>query len=137
MVLGLFVVACSPAPTTVREPTASPIAISMAAPTVVPTVAPTAEAMRPTAGPDYGKLKTELITPLGVLIVATRENSPRIDQRLAEFNAAAERVEPLIAGDMSVNANRLHSSIVNVRDAAARRDLATLERERQSLIELR
>lgn len=129
-VLGLFVVACSSAP-----PSATPKAAAV--PTPVPTIAPKPGPTATPAGPDYAKLKWELITPLSVLIVATRDKSPRVEQRLAEFNAAAERVEPAIAGDMSFNANRLHSSIVNVRDAVARKDLATLERERQDLIELR
>jgi hypothetical protein len=89
------------------------------------------------AGPDYAKLKWQLVTPLSVLIVATRDKSPTTTARLAAFNEAAAQVEPSIASDMSFNANRLHSSIGNVRDAMQRKDVAALERVRLDLLEIR
>ena len=92
---------------------------------------------KPPAEPDYAQLRQDLVLPLGALIVATRGNSPNIPRHLSDFNAAAERVELVIATDMWVNANRLHSANVNVRDAAARKDLATLERERLGLLDVR
>lgn len=134
-----------PAPTAAPEPTTAPTAIPIVAtevpaPTTVPTpptvVAPATEVSQEPVRPDYVKLRQELILPLGALIVATRNKSPTAAQHLADFNVVAERVLPAIATDMSVNANRLHSVIVNVRDAAARKDLATLERERISLLEV-
>ncbi len=131
-VLGLFVVACSAAPAVTPQPTPLP------KPTAVPaTVVPTAEAPKPTAGTNYVQLRGELLVPLGALIVTLRAKSGREAMHLAAFNEVAARVEPAIAGDMSINANRLHSSIVNTRDAAARKDLEELERIRLNLLDVR
>lgn len=127
--LGLFIVACSATPA--PKPAVAPVA---AAATPRPTAAPTAQ---PTpAGPDYVKLRQELLLPLGALIVATRDKSPRVALHLASFNEVAARVEPIIAQDMSVNANRLSSGIKNTRTAAAQKDLAELERVRLNLLEV-
>lgn len=87
---------------------------------------------------NYGALRGQLLAPLGALIVATRErNEAGIARQLYAFEAAADRVLPAIEGDMSINANRLHSVIVNTREAAARRDLASLEGQRRWLLEVR
>lgn len=124
------------APSVVATPLPAPTAVATSAPTVTAPLVPTTAAKAPPAT-DYVKLRQDLMTPLGVLIVAVREKSPTADERLAAFNEAAGRVEPAIQGDLSINANRLHSAIVNVRGAAARKDLATLERERAGLLEVR
>lgn len=120
-----LLVACAPAAPTPPPPTAAP------APTK-PAAAPS-----PTAGVDYVALRTSLMSPLGGLIVATRDDSATRASQLAAFNAAAEKVDAAIKSDMSVNANRLHSVIVNTRDAAIRGDVATLERQRAELLMVR
>lgn len=126
--LAIVLTGCSAAP--------SQTAVAVRpAPTAVP--APTAAPPAPTTGPNYGKYRQDLLLPLGALIVATRNKSELTSKHLADFNAVADQVLPAIAGDMSVNANKLHSVITNVRDAAARKDLETLERERASLIGVR
>lgn len=109
-------------------PTALPPTPVPAKPTAAPTNTP---------GADYVALRTALLTPLGGLIVATRDQSATRAAQLAAFNSAAETVDRAIAGDMSVNANRLHSAIVNTRDAAARGDVASLETQRVELMAVR
>lgn len=123
--LVALVLACAPPAPTAPPPTATPAPI------------PTKPAPSPTAGADYVALRTALLTPLGGLIVATRDNSPTRPQQRAAFDAAAQTVEATISGDTSVNANRLHSAIANARDAAARGDLAALERVRADLLMVR
>ena len=78
-----------------------------------------------------------LTRPLSALIVSVRDRSPTQAARLVEFNEAAEPVLAAIKGDTSVEANRLHSAVVNVREAALRGDVATLERERLTLLDVR
>lgn len=96
---------------------------------------------KPTPAPtaiNYGALRASLLAPLQSLIVAVRSNDAANSARfLRDFNAAADTVLPTIAQDMSPNANRLHSVIVNTRDAAARKDVATLERQRLELLDVR
>lgn len=116
------------------------VACAPPVPTLAPTRAPAPTATTapsPTAGADYAALRTALLTPLGGLIVATRDNSPTRAQQRAAFEAAAVQVDAAIAGDTSVNANRLHAAIVNTRDAAERGDLAALERVRADLLMVR
>jgi hypothetical protein len=86
---------------------------------------------------NYVALSQQLAAPLGALIVALRDNSPTAPQYLASFNRAADQVSPAIARDVSIDANRLRSAIINVREAAERRDIATLERIRLQLLEPR
>lgn len=132
-ILGLIFTACTsgpaPAPKPAISPTSAPAAVPTVAPKPVPTAAP--------AGPDYVKMRGELLAPLGALIVATRNKSENAPMHLAAFNEVAARVEPAIAGDMSVNANRLQSSINNVREATPRKDLRALELARDNLLEVR
>lgn len=122
---GGLLVACAP-----PAPTAVP-------PTATPASAPTAPAPSPTAGVDYVALRTALLTPLGGLIVATRDDSPTRAAQLAAFESAAAPVDAAIRGDTSTNANRLHSAIVNTREAADRRDVQALERVRTELLMVR
>jgi hypothetical protein len=138
--LALLVVGCTPA---TPAPTSKPAAAApaTAAPTVAPSPAPTAEpAAKPVEKPaatNYVALRQQLLTPLGAMIVSARDNSPNFPGHLAAFNTAAEQVLPAIQGDMSTNANRLNSAIVNTREAAGRKDVATLERIRVQLLEVR
>lgn len=82
-------------------------------------------------------MKSALLPSLGGLIVAVRDKSNTAPRHLAEFNAAADKILPVIERDMSINANRLHSVIVNTREAATRADLASLESQRRTLLEIR
>jgi len=90
-----------------------------------------------TPPPDYGAMRQALLLPLGALIVATRDNSATRQTHLDAFNAEADKVLPAIERDVSPNGNRLHSVIANVREAAPRRDVGALERERLALLEVR
>ena len=144
LLLVPLLVACAPAAPT-PAPARAPVALAtptmrvvtvIGAPTAVPTP-PARPAPSPTAGVDYVALRTALLTPLGGLIVATRENSPARAQQRAAFDAAAQTVEAAIQGDTSTNANRLHSAVVNTREAAARGDVAALERVRADLLMVR
>jgi hypothetical protein len=101
-------------------------------------VAPTRAGLEATpSNGDYVALSQQLAAPLGALIVALRDNSPTAPQYLASFNRAADQVSPAIARDVSIDANRLRSAIIYVREAAERRDIATLERIRLQLLEVR
>lgn len=78
-------------------------------------------------------MRVSLTTPLGALIIANREKNPqRAAMHLAEFNQAANGILPQIEGDMSKQANALHSAIVNVRSHPG--DLAALEQDRRNLL---
>lgn len=143
LLLVPLLVACAPAtptpaparvPVVLATPTTRVVTVT-GAPTAAPAPPPAATATA--AGVDYLALRTALLTPLGGLIVATRENSPARAGQRAAFDAAADRVGAAIQGDTSVNANRLHSAIVNAREAAARGDLAALERVRADLLMVR
>lgn len=79
-------------------------------------------------------MRTELLTPLAAYIVATRDRSASAANWRSQFNAAADNVLPKIERDVSTNGNVLHSVITNVKEAMARDDLATIERERTRLI---
>lgn len=103
------------------------------------TPAPTRE--KPTPAPtavNYTALRMSLLVPLQSLIVAVRSNDAANSARfLADFNTAADTVLPAIAQDMSPNANRLHSVIVNTREAAAQKDVTVLEAQRRTLLDVR
>lgn len=120
----------APKPTAVPPPTVAPKPTAVPKPTVVPTTAAA-------KGPDYVAMRGKLLTPLGGLIVSVRTKSETRARHLADFNTAAVPILDAIKADMSVNANRLNSVIVNTRDAAARGDLATLERQRDELLLVR
>jgi hypothetical protein len=98
---------------------------------VVPTTTPAPTPV------NYLAMRQALLLPLGALIVATRNDSPTRAQHLAAFNAEADKILPVIERDVSPNGNRLHSVIVNVREAAPRRDIASLEAQRMTLLEVR
>lgn len=85
----------------------------------------------------YAVMRNQLLTPLGALIVATRENSPRQAAVLTAFNAEADQILPVIERDISCNASLLHSAIVSTREAASRKDPASLEIQRRKLLEIR
>jgi hypothetical protein len=79
-----------------------------------------------------------LALSLGGVIVAVRDKDARATRDLlARFNAEAEKVEPQIKTDMSVQANILSSAIKNVRTHALDGNLQALESERLRLIDLR
>lgn len=120
-----------------QAPPASPPkpAATVAPPTAAPTIAP---APAPTRAPDYGALRGKLLPPLGALIAATRSrDSGNAAQFLREFNAGGDEVLAAINGDLSVNGNRLHSVVTNVREAATRGDADTMERMRLLLLDVR
>jgi len=160
---GLLVGCAAPVPTPTSPPSAMPAPVArpttavnvtvaspvpLAAATMAPTpppaaaakpaqpTAPTAAAAVTTPSPDYMALRMSLLTPLGGLIVATREKSPQTPAFRAQFNTAGEKVLEAIKGDMSVNGNRLHSAVINTQEAASRGDLAELERQRLELLKI-
>lgn len=57
---------------------------------------------------DYAHMRSALLVPLGALIVSVRNKSGTTEGHLANFNAAAERILPLIERDMSTSASALH-----------------------------
>ncbi len=112
----------APPPTSTVSPTRTAVPISTAAPTAI----------------NYTALRTGLLTPLSALIIATRaNNTQQMAQHFNNFTVEAEKVLPVIKSDMSTNANRLNSAIVNTRDAYARKDVAALESVRLQLLEVR
>lgn len=106
-----------------------------------PQVAPTATSVPATATPappNYRAMANALALSLGGVIVAVRDKDARATRDLlARFNAEAEKVEPQIKTDMSVQANILSSAIKNVRTHALDGNLQALESERLRLIDLR
>lgn len=118
-------------PSATPPPATSPPVL---APTPVP---PTPAPPTATPAPDYAAMRQALLTPLGALIVSLRAGSDTLPAQSAAFESAAATVEPLIAEDLSANANRLHAVIGNTREALASRDLATLERQRLELLQVR
>lgn len=80
-------------------------------------------------------MASQLLDPLGAMIVAVRTQSPNASAWLIRFNEQADVILPQIRDDVSVSANLLHSAIVNVR--ANPRDLDVLERARLDLLDIR
>lgn len=102
--------------------TRTPVPVSTAAPTAV----------------NYRALRAGVLSALGALIIATREkDTQQMAQHFNNFNVEAEKVLPVIKSDMSTDANRLNSAIVNTREAYSRKDVAALERARLQLLEIR
>jgi len=63
-------------------------------------------------------MSTELVRPLGALIVATRNNSGNETMHLADFNVAADGILSTLKGDLSAQADQLRRAIGAVRLAA-------------------
>lgn len=97
---------------------------------------PTPRLPTPTHGPNYRAMAQTLINPLSTLIVATRNNSPTVLARRAEFDAAADSVLiPRLEGDFSETANRLRGEIRRVQNSPD--NLAELELARERLLDIR
>ena len=84
---------------------------------------------------DYQAIVQPLLLPLGALIVAVRAGTPTSAVWLAEFNKAADQALPTLDGDNSETANRVRTSINNIR--AMPDNLQVLEDSRSALLSIR
>lgn len=103
-----------------------------AEPTVQVAAVATATA-RPKA--NYAQHRTQLATALTSVLQQYRgRNVEGIRQMKALFQDRANAALASIEGDVSVDANKLHSAVVNAREAFAVDDAAHIERIRNDLL---
>jgi hypothetical protein len=112
-------------------PVVAPAQTGAPRPTAPATIVPTATTVRL----DYVGLRTRLLTPLGGLIVAMRGDTG-VQYQVDAFEKVAHEIDPLIASDLSINGNRLHSAISNTRHAISTKDVSELESVRRLLLEI-
>lgn len=121
----LVLLGCSAPQPSAPRPTATATVVQ---PTMTPRPA------TPTPQPNYRELRNKLANPLSAMIVSIRDNDRSTAAAfLAQFNAAADAMLPILRNDPSDNAALLQSAIVSVRAQPGNLAQLTTIRERLEL----